>query len=168
MIIRATAKLHNIARMKPVKNESVITGSLPGEWYASLLSTGRKGGSAMHFLHNPTMISVIVLGRSISKSLEVFPMRVASLLDRNGFSKLVPGFELDTEPEIYATNSRNILANMNQMRFNIEFHLAMSENLDLFDIARNEDLHLEYLFGGKVAGDRSYIRPVDHLNELLQ
>jgi hypothetical protein len=71
MIIRATAKLHNIARLKPVKNDSEITGSLPGEWYASLLSTGRKGGAAIHFLHNPTMISIVVLGRSLTKALHV-------------------------------------------------------------------------------------------------
>jgi len=81
MIIRATAKLHNIARIKPVKNESLITESLQGEWYASLLSTGRKGGAAIHFLHNPTMISIVVLVRSLTKSLNILPVRVVSFLE---------------------------------------------------------------------------------------
>jgi hypothetical protein len=39
MIIRATSKLLNIARIAPVKNLSVIDGHLPGEWYASLVAT---------------------------------------------------------------------------------------------------------------------------------
>ena len=64
MIIRATTKLLSIARIKPVKMEASINGPLPGEWYASLLSTGRKGGSVIHFLHHPTLISILVLGRS--------------------------------------------------------------------------------------------------------
>lgn len=29
-------------------------GHIGQEWYASLLSTGRKGGSVIHFLHHPT------------------------------------------------------------------------------------------------------------------
>ena len=73
MIIRATTKLLTIARIKPVKLEASINGPLPGEWYASLLSTGRKGGSVIHFLHNPTMISILVMGRSLNKALDVLP-----------------------------------------------------------------------------------------------
>lgn len=166
MLIRATAKLHNIARIKPVKNESVITGSLPGEWYASLLSTGRKGGAAIHFLHNPTMISIVVAGRSLTKALNVLPVRIALFLERNGFPELVPGFGLDTDPEIYSTNSRHILANMNQIKFNIEYHLSMSELLDDADIARLEDLSLDQIIGGKIAGGK-YIMPKERLKELL-
>jgi hypothetical protein len=167
MIIRATAKLHNIARIEPVKNESVITGSLPGEWYASLLSTGRKGGAAIHFLHNPTMISIVVLGRSLTKALNVLPVRVALFLERNGFPELIPGFELDTKPEIYTTNSRHILANMNQMRYEFEYHLAMSEILEDTDISRLEGQCLDQIIGGKIAGNSRYIRPVDRLKELF-
>jgi len=39
MIIRATAKTLNIARIAPVKNLSAIEGPLPGEWYVSLVPT---------------------------------------------------------------------------------------------------------------------------------
>ena len=114
MIIRATNKLLNIAKTVSVKNESIILSSLPGEWYSSLLSTGRPRGFAIHFLHNPTMISIIIHGKSLSKALQILPSRVASFLNRNGYRELVIGFQLDTKIEVYATNSRNILANMNQ------------------------------------------------------
>jgi hypothetical protein len=56
---------------------------------------------------------------------------------------------------------------MNQIKFNIEYHLAMSESLDSSDIVRNENLHLRYSFGGKIAGNSRYIMPVDQLNKLL-
>jgi len=64
MIIRATAKTLNIARITPLKNLAEIEGSLPGEWYVSLVPTGRKGVSAIHYADKPTMLSVFNMGYS--------------------------------------------------------------------------------------------------------
>ena len=166
MIIRATNKLLNIARIEPVKNESIILSSLPGEWYASLLSTGRPGGSAIYFLHNPTMISIIIPGKSLSKALQILPSRVTSLLGRNGFQELESGFQLDTKIEVYTTNSRNILANMNQMKFNLEYHLAITELLDYINIGNIEDIELKDIIGGKIA-EGKYIIPIEKLKQQL-
>lgn len=169
MIIRATTKLLTIARIKPVKMETTINGPLPGEWYASLLSTGRKGGSVIHFLHHPTMISILVMGRSVNKALDVLPVRVHALLSRNGFSDLAKGFELFTVPEIVTTNSRSILASMTQIKFDLEYNLALLEDVEPAVLNRIEDEYLKYLFGGKIAKAQSkdYIRPVDQLKKLL-
>jgi len=169
MIIRATTKLLSIARIKPVKMEASINGPLPGEWYASLLSTGRKGGSVIHFLHHPTLISILVLGRSLNKALDQLPVRLAGLLSRNGFAELMPGFELFTQPEIYTTNSRSILANMTQMKMDLEYNLALLEVLDPHEINSLEDMYLTYLTGGKIArsAGEEYIRALDQLNKLL-
>lgn len=169
MVVRATVKLHNIARITPVKMDVMMDGPLPGEWYASSLSTGRKGGSAIHFLHIPTMVSVLVLGRSLTKAVELLPVRAAALLYRNGFSELIPRFELESEPVIVSTNSRSVLANMNRMKFDVEYNLAMEEVLEPADMNRIEDALLKYLFGGKIAKSAPYnvIRPVDQLKILL-
>ena len=166
MIIRATNKLLNISRIKTEKNDTEIVDSLPGEWYASLLSTGRQGGYAIHFLHNPTMISIIILGKSLIKAQQMLPASVASLLNRNGFSELLSGYKLDSPIEIYATNSRNLLANMNQMKLNIEYHLALAESTDTIDLKKIEDIHLKYILGGKIA-DGKYITPREKLKQLL-
>ena len=168
MIIRATAKLHNISRLTPIRNESVIQGPLPGEWYASLVSTGWKRGAAIYFVHNPSMLMVIVLGKSIKKAMVEMPDRVRALLERNGFSALTQAFELDTPYEIFATNDRNILSNMTQMKFSLEYSLAMEEELGPAEIARIEDHYLDYLMGGKIAGEEDYIRPVDQLRKLMR
>jgi len=168
MIIRATAKLHNISRLTPIRNESVIPGPLPGEWYASLVSTGWKRGAAIFFVHNPSMLMVIVLGKSIKKAMVEMPDRVRALLERNGFSALTRAFELDTPYEIFATNNRNVLSNMNQMKFSLEYSLAMEEELGPAEIARIEDHYLDYLMGGKIAGEDHYTRPVDQLRKLMR
>jgi len=166
MIIRATNKLLNIARIESVKNESIILSSLPGEWYASLLSIGRPGGSAIHFLHNPTMISIIIPGKSLRKALQILPSRVTSFLERNGYQELETGFQLDTKIEVYATTSRNILANMNQMKFNLEYQLAIAESFDYNDIENIEDMQLSNIIGGKIA-EGKYIMPKEKLKQLL-
>lgn len=65
----------------------------------SLVSTGRKGGGAIHFLHVPTMISVIVIGRSVKKAFYSLPDGATSLLKRNEFYELIPLFDLNSESE---------------------------------------------------------------------
>jgi hypothetical protein len=167
MIIRATIKLHNISRISAIKNTSAITDSLPGEWYATLISTGRTGGLGILFLHNPTMMTVVTLGKSIKKAIKELPLRATSLLIRNGYKDLTPEFQLDTTPEIYSTNCRSILANMNQIRFSLEYSLALSEELEEEDIARVEDLFLNNIVGGKIAKGE-YMVPKTILMELLE
>ena len=96
------------------------------------------------------------------------PDRVRALLERNGFSALTRAFELDTPYEIFATNNRNVLSNMNQMKYSLEYSLAMEEELGPAEIARIEDHYLDYLMGGKIAGEDHYIRPVDQLRKLMR
>ena len=167
MIIRATKKLLNISGINSVKNESIILCSLPGEWYASLLSTGSEVGLAIHFLHNPSMITVVTMGKSLYRAVKELPARATSLLTRNGYVELVPNFQLGTMPEIYSTNSRSILADMNQIKLSLEYSFALSEGLEEVDLVRIEDTYLTYLVGGKI-GKRRYISPIDLLKELLE
>lgn len=164
MIIRSTAKLLNIARIPPIKNEELASLPFPGEWYVTLLSTGRKGSTAIHFLHNPTMISIIVLGKSLNKAIPLLPGKVISLLKRNKVDKLITAFDLDSPPTIYTTNSRSILATMNQFKFNIEYHLSASKDLATADIENIEDIHLDMLIGGKI-GKGSYVTPLELLHD---
>ena len=168
MIIRATSKTLNIARIAPVKNLSAIEGPLPGEWYVSLVPTGRKGVSAIHFVHNPTMLSVVVMGRSLNKALAEFPLRAAALLRRFGFAELVSRFEFDSAREIYTTNNRGILSNMNQMKYYIEWEFAMAEELDSAVLGHIENHLIKHIIGGKAAHGQDYIRPIDVLGRLLQ
>lgn len=168
MIIRATSKTLNIAKIASVKNLAEIEGPLPGEWYVSLVPTGRKGVSAIHFVHNPTMLSVVVMGRSLNKALAEFPLRAAALLRRFGCVELMERFEFDSAREIYTTNNRGILANMNQMKYFIEWEFAMAEELDSAVLGHIENHLIKDIIGGKVAQGQDYIRPIDVLESLLQ
>jgi len=146
MIIRATAKLLKTSRISPVKNSNDPRAELPGEWYSGLVSMGRPGKLAIHFLHYPTMISIIVPGRSLNKALKILPQRCESLLKRLDFSSLSPQFKLNSETQVFTTNSRSMLSHMTQMKFNLEAHLSEAKFDEEIDWEILEDYFTDYLF----------------------
>ena len=170
MIIRATTKLLKISRISPVKCDLVLDGSLPGEWYASLLSTGRMGGSVIHLLHNPTMVSVFVQGKSLRMAVRALPERLEALLGRNGFGELFADYMMDTECKIFASDNRSVISVMVQMRQNLE-----GELFDIWEITDEvfvslEDYCLDYLVGGQISKQKGkmYVSAREILEQLYQ
>ena len=170
MIIRATTNLLKISRISPVKCDLVLDGSLPGEWYASLLSTGRMGGSVIHLLHNPTMVSVFVQGKSLRMAVRALPERLEALLGRNGFGELFADYMMDTECKIFASDNRSVISVMVQMRQNLE-----GELFDIWEITDEvfvslEDYCLDYLIGGQISKQRGkmYVSAREILEQLNQ
>jgi len=165
MIIRATKKLLNISGIKPEKNLHESETSLPGEWYAGLVPTGRQGKMLIHFLHSSTKFSILCPGKSINKALQVFPGRVEQLLGRLGYSKLVFQFQLHTKPEIYTTNSRSMLSHMTQLKYAIEYSFAIAETYEDINYSEIEDSLSDLLISSK--GSKRYEKPTDRLQKLV-
>jgi len=167
MIIRATKKLLNISRIEPIKGTTEPVDDLPGEWYASLVSMGRPGKLSIHFLHHPTLITVLIPGKSLTQALLSLSGRASSLLRRQGFAALEPFFQLVSKPQILATNSRTMLGYMNTMKLSLEIHFVRADSLDEIDFSYLEDIHFEYLFGCKLSQGK-YIRPGEILSEMIK
>jgi hypothetical protein len=166
MIIRATKKLLNTSGIIPIKNLTEPNKNMPGEWYASTISLQQPGKLAVHFLHYPTFISILIPGKSLNKVILLLRLRTTALLKRLGYSDLIPRFQLDTKPEIFATNSRSILAHINQLKFNIEYHIALAETIDSIDFDRIEDIHFDNIFTDKLSPG-GYITPKRILDNML-
>ena len=165
MIVRATKKLLNTSGIKPVKNLNESDASFPGEWYAGLVSTGRQGKMLIHFLHSSTKLSILCPGKSLNKVLPVIPERLGQLLSRLGYLRLVFQFQMHTKPEIFATNSQSMLAHMNQMKYNIEYHLALAEKLEDINYCDIEDILSDMLLSS--TGPGKYERPADILERIV-
>lgn len=166
MKIRATNKLLNISGIKPIKDQSEPVNSLPGEWYAGTVSLLRPGKLAVHFIHYPTYISIIIPGKSLNKLIPLLPERVSAYLKRHGYAKLDASFQLNTNPEILATNSRSMLGHMNQIKYELEYHFARAYSVDEIEYEHIEDLYFDYLFGGKDKPNK-YLKPKDILTKFL-
>ncbi len=167
MKIKATKKLLNIAGIKATKDPNPSGYELPGEWFASMVSMNRPGKLAIHFLHHPTLLTIVIPGKSLNKVLPLLPGRIASLLKRHGYEKLESLFYLDSEPEIYSTDSRTQLGHMNWLKYNIEYHLALAETTDDINFEWIDDIHFNSLFSEKTSG-RKYIRPKKILDDFAQ
>lgn len=79
MIIRATQQLMRLAGIQPVKNTEEPTLPFPGEWYASQVTRFDGSFTAIHFLHNPTRISVLVPGPFLDQSITGLRDRIEDL-----------------------------------------------------------------------------------------
>lgn len=165
MVIRATKKLLNISRIELIENQNETEIPFPGEWYAGLVPTGRRGKMLIHFLHNSTKLSVLCPGKSLNKALPVFPERLEQLLLRLGCSKLMFKFQVKSKPEIFTTNSRSMLAHMNQMKYNIEYHLALAEKLEDINYCDIEDILSDMLLSS--TGPGKYEKPTDILERIV-
>jgi len=166
MIIRATKKLLNTSGITPIKDPSDPNKNMPGEWYASTISLQQPGKLAVHFLHYPTFISILVPGKSLNKVILLLRLRTTALLKRLGYSDLIPQFQLDTKPEIFTTNSRSILGHINQVKFNIEYHIALAETIDSIDYDRIENIHFDMIFTDKLSPG-GFITPKRILDSII-
>ncbi len=70
MKIRATQKVLSIARIEAIKDPDPLIDKMPGEWYASIVSRGLPGKLAIHFLHYPTLASLIIPEKSLNKAVK--------------------------------------------------------------------------------------------------
>jgi hypothetical protein len=147
MIIRATNKALKMSKMIPVKMDSVLSDNLPGEWYVDLISLGRPGKFGFHFIHHPTLISILVPGRTLSTIFQSFTLHVTDLLTRHNYSSLIPLFNLDSLPHIYATNSRSMLAYLRDIKYNTEPHYLETRTVEEINFCWIEDICMKHSFG---------------------
>ncbi len=166
MIIRATKKLLNTSGIRPVKNLNDQTSRMPGEWYASTVSMHQPGKLAIHFLHCPTFISIIVPGKSILRAIPSLRQRTPALLERLGYPTLESLYQLDSEPQVFATNSKSILAYINQIKANLEVHFARASSIESINFDYLEDIHNDWIFFDK-SDLKGYFMPKDRLEDLL-
>jgi len=165
MIIKATKKLLNISKIEPKECPIEIIDKFPGEWYANLISQLIPGKFVIHFLHNPTYISVLVPGKSIRKASEILPSRANSLLLRHGFQNIIDKYSFNSEVEIYKSNNKSIQGNLNNIKYDIEYQFSRYYAAQDVDLTKIEDLEMDYLFGGK--NFKGYKSPIKILrNEL--
>jgi len=167
MIIRATNKLLNISGIKPVKFSDSSTEILPGNWYAKNVKTGHLGKLVVLFFHNKAKISIICPTKSLNIAIKQLPDRVKKYLTRHRFDSLIDKFDLNSEIQIFTTDSKSTLSFMNQLSSNIEWHLNNAESLENIDYNKLEDIHSDYLFTihGKSV---KYETTIDILNRIKE
>ncbi len=165
MIIRATSKLLNISGIKPVKFENNSDEVFPGEWYAKTVRTGQMGRLAILFLHSQTKISIICQTKSLKLAIKQLPGKLRDYLVRHKFETLIDSFDINSDAQVFTTNSKTTLGFMNQLSMNIEWNMGMAESQERIDCGEIEDILSKYLFSidGKAG---KYETTIDILNRI--
>ncbi len=143
IIIHAVQKLLNTSGLKPQ-----LYLSQPSEnqelhsWDARLVATGYAGKSLAMYVHEPSLLMVIVAGRSVKTTLPVFISRLEYLLKRQHFKSGFIDWEMPMVKEgfvVSKTNSRSLLGHMNEMSLNIELYCKSQGRYDLINLDEIED-----------------------------
>ena len=149
LIIHATQKLLNTSRLTASLHISQATeGQMLHSWYCSLLSTGFTGKLMVMYVHEPSLLSVICRGKTISGTWDEFKHRLPLLLKKFDFQSSFIESEtgLADEYVVSKTNSRSILAYINQMKIHLEIYYSRFDSYD--NIAQDllEESMMNYLY----------------------
>lgn len=158
--IRATKKI--LLKAKTVDVESIESNSelLFSEWYADLASTSFRGKSFILFLHKPSLMSILVQGKSIEKAYKTFVERLENLLLRFGFPKDLIAAEINGAKEhvITKTVERRYTGFMNGIKDHLLARGYNFSSFEDFDLEREEDILMEhpYTFDKKFTTPNRY------------
>lgn len=140
LIIHAVQKLLNTSRLKAALYVTQpAEGQLMHSWYARLLASSFTGKLFVMYVHEPSLLTVICRGKTINGTWPEFLLRLPELMKRFDF----PPHFIEAEMKgangyiVAKTNSKSMLAHMNQMVFQLEY--------DCLKFSSYETISLDYL-----------------------
>ena len=170
LIIHAVQKLLNTSRLKAALHISVPSdGQLMHSWYAMLIGTGFTGKLLVMYVHEPSLMLVLCRGKTIQGTWEQFRERLPALMRRSNFPPSVINKEIPFLDGyvVSKTNSKAMLAFMNQMVLNLEIHCRQSAAYDSIPLDWLEDFMMENLYGGSYSAE-GYSTPKNYWQKLLK
>ena len=142
LIIHSVQKLLNTSRLSA---SLYVTQPNQGQhlhsWYARLLATSFRGKMLVMYVHEPSLLVVVCKGKTIQGTWEVFLGRLERLLSRFQFPDDFIKTEL-SQVEGYIvskTNSKSMLASMNQIIFELEYDCTRFDDFDEIPLDWLED-----------------------------
>ena len=152
LIIHAAQKLLNTSRLTAVK---YITKPAEGQtmhgWYARLLSSGFAGKLLVMYVHEPSLLTVVCRGKTIKGTWPEFLQRWPELMQRHHFDLPFIQKEISEANDfvVAKTDSRSMLAYMNQMIFQLEYDCSKFSSYDDIPLNLLEDRMMNHLYSTK-------------------
>lgn len=149
LIIHATQKLLNTSRLRASLYISQPSeGQMLHSWYCRLLSTGFQGKLLVMYVHEPSLLTIVCRGKTIKGTWDEFKNRLPGLLRKFNF---LPSFIITETAHINdylvaKTNSKSILAYMNQMVIQLEFDCSRFNSYDNISQDLLEEKMMDYLY----------------------
>ena len=164
----ATKKLLNTGRIDPVLYLSIpAAGQELHNWYVTLCGSGFPGKFLMLYVHQPSLLTVMVKGKTIASTVDQFRKQLRDLLSRQSFPKAFIEREMSLTDEyiIGKTNDRSMLAFINQMVYDVTVFNYSFASYEEIDTGMHEENFMDWLY--KAKGQRNYQIVMDYWKEKL-
>jgi hypothetical protein len=159
----ATQKLLNTSRIKSVL---YVSEPSPGQrlhnWYVVLCGSGFTGKMLLLYIHEPSLLTVVVKGKTITSTIDNFRKQLKQLLYRQEFPKSFIEKEMlyGTDYTVGKTSNKSMLAHINQMVLQVTTYNLRYADYDEIDTAVHEDIFMDWLYKGK--GQKDYQTPLKY------
>lgn len=136
-ILRCTQKLLSELKLRP--SDSMQQASEIGSWHANLVRIDRR--KCVLFTHDTTLYTFFVPGLRKSEFenfREIFRQNLFKrLLTENFPQKHIEIFLDDIQDiDISKTNNRSVLGSMNDLTFQLKYHIAAEGGIEMADISK--------------------------------
>lgn len=164
LIIHAAQKLLNTSRLPAVK---YITkpkeDQMMHSWYARLLSSTFPGKLMVMYVHEPSLLTIVCRGKTIKGTWPEFLQRLPALMRRYYFTSSFIQKEMKEVDDfvVAKTDSRSMLAHMNQMIIQLEYDCSRFPSYDDISLDLLEDRMMDSLYAIK-GKPGHFIRPSEY------
>lgn len=165
---QATKKLLNTSRI-----DSLLYLSEPSadqhlhNWYVVLCGSGFQGKLLLLYVHEPSLLTVVVKGRTIFSTIDNFRNQLKQLLLRHEFPQAFIEKEISYTDEyiIGKTSNKSMLAHINQMILQVTTFNLRYAGYDEIDTIIHEDIFMDWFY--KTKGQKGYQTALIYWRKLL-
>jgi hypothetical protein len=114
------------------------------------------------YVHEPSLLTVLVKGKTIASTINQFRTQLSHLLQRHSFPNYFIEKELllATDYIVGKTYNKSMLAHINQMILQVSTYNLRYTNYDEIDTALHEDIFMDWHYKGKDKKD--YCTPLKY------
>jgi len=154
---QATKKLLNTSRIESVLYQSEpAAGQQLHNWYVVLCGSGFPGKLLLLYVHEPSLLTVLVKGKTIASTIDNFRNQLKQLLLRHEFPQAFIEKEMSYTNDyvIGKTSNKSMLAHINQMILQVTTFNMRYASYHEIDTAVHEDLFMDWFYKSK--GQKGY------------
>ena len=158
---QATKKLLNISRLDSVLYQSEpSSGQQLHNWYVASCGSGFPGKLLLLYVHENSLLTVVVKGKTIASTIDNFRVQLKQLLLRHNFPLSFIEREMSCTDDyvIGKTSNKSMLGHVNQMILQVTTYNLQYAGYHEIETNNHEDIFMNWLYKNK--GQREYQTPL--------
>lgn len=131
-------------------------------WYVVICGSGFAGKMLLLYVHEPSLLTVVVKGKTIATTIAAFRHQLEQLLHRHNFPSNFIATEMShgSDYVISKTSNKSMLARINQMVYQVTSYNYRYSSYDEIDTTKYEDIFMGWLHTSK--GHKGYHTPLEY------